>query len=687
MVIYCDESNNLYSIIKRSDVQFSRFDTPEEALYHTGVKDALLILADNYPHEQTRVSDEFYRILKAKNIRAFIEFPSDIPNIKLGDVKKGKHERVVIASNCFKDRIDSLNILAINGLHYIQCETAIESPYIISAKVAGFDSAVFGLPDKVDPLLFKLADMDILISTTGLSNFISGRYAPQKEWGIVWQSILEYLVPEKNVELAPWTPEVTVTYGNGEVLPINYQRKSIKKGVEWYTNAKILIADSFSDSLQHLVDSGIERIEWNRNIPTGKGTSGSIECVFSEIDENGRQPLGIIVRGDCVCETAMAHALSGNILNNDESLRIAQNLLDFYLLNSIATKKEYGDTRHGAYGLIPWGISNHAWYKASYGDDNARLFLASIITSAILKTDRWNYKLMRSLLALLRTTGHNGFQGSRIDLGQLEENGWKYYQEQDVINLSPHFEAYLWACFIWAYNQTGDELFLEKAERGISIIMENYPDNLVWTNGLSQEKARMLLPLSWLLRVRDTEKNREMLLTVVDDVLALQDTSGAIREELGSIEMGRYPPPKSNKSYGAREASLIAENGDPVSDLLYTANFAFLGLHEASYALKEFKVREATDKLAEFFCRIQVESENHPELHGGWMRAFDFGRFEHWGSNADPGWGAWVVESGWTQGWITSVLSLRELDTSIWDLTGELNVSSNYESLKDEMFK
>src|SRR5690606_2667004 len=118
------------------------------------------------------------------------------------------------------------------------------------------------------------------------------------------------------------------------------------------------------------------------------------------------------------------------------------------------------------------------------------------------------------------------------------------------------------------------------AEKGIGIMMENYPHKLIWTNGLAQEKARMLLPLSWLVRVRNTPENRKVLLKVVNDVLSLQDKSGAIREELGSIEMGKYPPPQSNEAYGTNEASLIAKNGDPVSDLLYTTNFAFLGLHE-----------------------------------------------------------------------------------------------------------
>ncbi|MFA6702168.1 MAG: hypothetical protein WCR12_05135 [Dysgonamonadaceae bacterium] len=676
VVFSCDKSNNLYTIIQNSKLDNVRYDSPSEAISNAHEGDVVLILANKYPEELTQMTNEMYRIIGEKNIKTFIEFPSLIPNIPINNITKANKERAVNNSN---------QILGINGLHYISLDKKIDSPFIVAAKVAGFDTAIYGLPEKTEPLLFSLPDSDILISTTSISNFVSGRYAPQREWGEVWENILKYLMPDTEIGDLNWNPELTVTYRKEEKLPANYQKKSIKNGIEWYRNAKILIDESYSDSIQELVDKGIERIEWSKNIPSGNGSYGSIECVVSEINENGGQPLGLIVRGDCVSETAMAYALSGKVFNDKEYNKISQNLMDFYLINSIATKNEYGNPNHAAYGLIPWGISNDLWYKASYGDDNARFFLASIVTSAITKTDRWNEKLMKSLLSLLRSTGKNGFRGSRIDLKQFEENGWEFYQNREILNLSPHFEAYLWACYIWAYNQTGDELFLEKAEKGINIMMENYPDKLVWTNGLAQERARMLLPLAWLVQVRNTPENRKMLIRIVDDVLNLQDESGAIREELGSLEMGKYPPPKSNEAYGTNEASLIAKNGDPVSDLLYTTNFAFLGLHEASYVLKDPKLKKAVDKLAEFLCRIQVSSKKHPELHGGWMRAFDYDKFEHWGSNADSGWGAWVIESGWTQGWITSILALREIDTSIWKLTEHSEIEKNYSKLKEEM--
>ena len=119
---------------------------------------------------------------------------------------------------------------------------------------------------------------------------------------------------------------------------------------------------------------------------------------------------------------------------------------------------------------------------------------------------------------------------------------------------------------------------------------------------------------------------------------------------------------------GTGEAPLNQENTDPVSDFLYTSNFALLGLHEAAAATGNASIKAEEDKLADFIVRIQAKSTERPELDGAWMRAFDYDKWENWASDADIGWGAWSVESGWTQSWITTTLGMRLLNTSLWEL-------------------
>ena len=215
--------------------------------------------------------------------------------------------------------------------------------------------------------------------------------------------------------------------------------------------------------------------------------------------------------------------------------------------------------------------------------------------------------------------------------------------------------------------------------------MAAYPKEWRWTNGIQQERGRMLLPLAWLIRVDDRPEYRAWLKQIANDIEKHQDKSGAIREELGALNHGDMAPPVSNAAYGKHEAPLIQANGDCVSDLLYTCNFTFLGLHEAYAATGDVQYKRMADRLADFLIRIQIRSERHNELDGGWFRAFDFRQWEYWGSNADSGWGAWSIEVGWTQAWVPTVLAMRELNKNLWDITKKSKVGKHFDRTRRQM--
>ena len=63
-----------------------------------------------------------------------------------------------------------------------------------------------------------------------------------------------------------------------------------------------------------------------------------------------------------------------------------------------------------------------------------------------------------------------------------------------------------------------------------------------------------------------------------------------------------------------------------------------------------------------------MESEVHSELDGSWFRAFDYDKWEYWASDGDWGYGPWVTDDGWTNGWIQTALALRKGNTSLWDV-------------------
>jgi hypothetical protein len=95
--------------------------------------------------------------------------------------------------------------------------------------------------------------------------------------------------------------------------------------------------------------------------------------------------------------------------------------------------------------------------------------------------------------------------------------------------------------------------------------------------------------------------------------------------------------------------------------------------------------KRMADKLAGFLVRVQVSSNKHPSLDGGWMRAFDYGRWDYLGSNADSGWGAWSIEVGWTQAWVPTVLAMREIDKNLWDMTKNSKAGDHFEHLRQVM--
>ena len=195
----------------------------------------------------------------------------------------------------------------------------------------------------------------------------------------------------------------------------------------------------------------------------------------------------------------------------------------------------------------------------------------------------------------------------------------------------------------------------------------------------------MLLPLAFLVRVEDTPEHRSWIDRIASDLLAQMQPCGAIRELMGPLESGDYPSPRSNEAYGTSEASLIQENGDPACDLLYTTNYAFLGLHETAAATGDPWLKQAEDRLADFLCRIQVRSTAHPYLDGVWMRGFDYDLWEYWGSSADLGWGAWSVEAGWTNTWIASVFAMRRLGETLFNLETAERMKGRFPKLLEEM--
>lgn len=649
LVFCCNSVNDLYvTLCRQTRIKFPRFDAPADAIRAGREGASVLILADEYPAATDIIDAPLLGAAKRKKLRLYVEYPAAVEGVELGTPQPTVWERVVVSSNFFGAKLPNQTVLAQHGCWFLPAKCG--KPHMVVARVAGYRTAAYGLPKETSPILFQLPRTQVMLATSKLSHFITGRYGPAADWAMLWRKLLSWLSGADLPELS-WSPTVGMQAQAGDRLPGSIELDAFTSNVKWFDSYVI------------------------HNSPVGG--IAALEGYEAAIDHSGRQRIRNIFRGDCTGETAMVFALDYALSRDPSSKLKAQELLDFVWSDKAF---RHGDPNDPAYGLNDWFMKDGVFY----GDDNARVVMPALLSARLLGDERWDAFILRNLLANLRTTGPTGFRDGRVEQKEFQPgpDGWRFMFDREIIHYAPHYQGYLWAAFLWAYGLTGYRPFRDRTLTAIRMTMEKYP-RWEWTNGLAQEIARMMLPLAMLVRVEDTLEHRAWLKQMTDDLLALQQPCGAIRELLGTPGEGRYPPPKSNDEYGKYEAPLIQENGQPSCDLLYTTNYAYLGLHEAAAATGDASLKVAADRLTEFLSRIQVKSRAHPYLDGAWMRGFDYELWEYFGSSADIGWGAWCLESGWTNAWIAAILAMRKLGITLFDLS----LSERFKKLLPDMLK
>lgn len=684
LTLSCAPENDVFIALTKDVTRPTRFNSPAEAIRNAPENSAVLILADGYPKSPTRVEPATLDLAAQRHLRLFLEFPAVLPGMEIGAVRATTWERGVVSSDEFGSALPKLRLLAMHDCHFVTVAAA--NPLLVVGRVAGYDHAVFGLPKENFPILFEVPERKWLVATTKLSAFVSARYAPTDDWRQIWSFILHRLDPDGPTHQLKFATPVTTAYRPNEKLPRDFERRAFARAADWIFDSGLLVTPDGQPEVRAALTRNDATIPpaTHRSKP-GDGSLGILEGFASGIRNDGAQPRCVALRCDCQTESAMVLALDAKLRRRPQSATVAANLLDFTFFKSGMCQGVRADPQHPAFGLIGWGDISPAWLKANYGDDNSRTMLATILAGACLKTNRWDEAVAKALLANFRTTGKLGFRTDRIDLENLEANGWKYYRDHAPVNYSPHFESGLWACNLWAFRQTGFRPLLDKTTNGIAMMMKAYPAQWRWQDNI--QRARMLPCLAWLVRVDDTPEHRGWLKRVATDLIKQQQPNGALHEQFNAADAGHYRIPESNEAYGTSETPLIQQNGDPVSDQLYVTGFALFGLHEAVAATGDAELKRAEDKLAEFLCRIQIRSERFPWLNGWWFRAFDDRRWECWASSADMGWGAWSLEAGWAQAWSVATFALRQQQTSFWEFTATSQVAQPFAKWRPTMLE
>ena len=84
-----------------------------------------------------------------------------------------------------------------------------DSTYLVAARVAGFDKAVYGLANTpVHPLLYQ-QNNQLMVAATSISNFAVCRYLPEQRVQSMFEYIMNWLLHKEGVTFSSWLTYVS----------------------------------------------------------------------------------------------------------------------------------------------------------------------------------------------------------------------------------------------------------------------------------------------------------------------------------------------------------------------------------------------------------------------------------------------------------------------------------------------
>lgn len=462
---------------------------------------------------------------------------------------------------------------------------------------------------------------NLLVCGFHLSMFRRARFAPWPQLKEVIRFIMEWLLDQ---EVVLDNLQAIYRVRTTEYKELDKQLlHTTQHALQWFEDAEILVND---------------------------GLDGAYEGMATEIDTNGHQRKSTILRADCMGEISFAYYLDYLQTGNKESKKRSSNLMNYVFDNYVV--KDGGPL----HGMMRW--TNEAW-GVCYQDDIARAIIPQLLKCHYENTTEHLDVCVDILNFLVKTTGTDGTRVFRTDNMNLNEETLKQLKQSPGDFPSAHYNAYYHATLLLAYKLTGIKEFKEVAIKGLTTIMNVYPET-TREQSETQEYSRLILPLSWLYWVTGEMEHKNWLYKVTDDLQQFKHSTGCYLE----WDSGYKATMRTEK--GEEESSLLTENGDPIADLLYSNNWLPMAYMQAYLITDDRKFYDLWLENVQFFVNTQLCSENK-QINGAWARAFDVEKNEVYGTPADKGWGPWAIESGWTVAQVTAGM-----------LTGCL-----YEKLKD----
>ncbi|HLU99745.1 MAG TPA: hypothetical protein VKZ59_00675, partial [Acidobacteriota bacterium] len=423
------------------------------------------------------------------------------------------------------------------------------------------------------------------------------------------------------VRLSPGEYRIQVQGRRGSRSVTRETSVTIEPRREWYRSA-------LDRTMQWFRESGL--------LLEPDGSRGILEG-FDSINLN----LQDWIRTDCTAQAGLTFYLYGRLVGEPEWEEKGENLLQFLMREGYQDM----DQTRPTFGFWKWGEDLTEHPSVIYTEDNSWAAYAMLRMYQLTGKADYLNRGLATVNGFLETQTPSGLRLRRMEGDLLLKNGRDWYAKHGQPSIDPHYVSNGDIAVLLAYEITGDQKYLDSARRSIDALIEVFP-NFETRTALTRatQYVRFVSSPALLYRYTGEDRYLEVMNEVLGEIRKRQVRNGAIPE------WGTFRP----ENFGD-EGPVITREGEPISDQLYTTNFAMLNLQLICSVLGTQEACDSFQGLADYLSRIQLESTDR-KTNGAWNRAFDLKRWEPFGNNSDPYWGPYAIESGWTNTLISIAL-------------------------------
>src|ERR1051326_6457856 len=163
LIFSCAPTNDLYRALHSTGAAHTLVESRDDAIQRAPDGSGVLLLADGYPVSPSILPGDLMSIARKKRLRVYVEYAGAADSSKLAN-----RERGVVVSRFFGERLPPMQLLSLHACHFLAADKDFADAlvHLALAKVAGFDTAVFGMPAESHPLLVERDR--VLLATTQL---------------------------------------------------------------------------------------------------------------------------------------------------------------------------------------------------------------------------------------------------------------------------------------------------------------------------------------------------------------------------------------------------------------------------------------------------------------------------------------------------------------------------------------